>query len=243
MKEEYIKNFENCSNVELLKILAKPEEFEKEAIEVVNEILSKRNVLESETQEAQKYCDNLEFKKKSREQKIINYKKTIGELFQPIVSHGTDPSPSKWLNSFLVLIVIQFIWYLIEAISSFFTINDSFTNIYNSLILFYVIIAFYLLLKKKKWGWILLFAEKLFTVLISLFFLVVLMSNSYFAEFNLNEFIWPLIIGLSFLVFLWRQEIVSFFNITDIEKIKFAKQITYVVIFLGVLIITMAYNA
>ncbi len=109
MKEDYIKNFKAFSNVELLKIQAKPEEFEKEAIEVVNEILLKRNISESETQEVQKYFDNLEFKEKSREEKIINYKKTIGELFQPIVSHGTDSNPSKWLNSFLVLIVIQFI--------------------------------------------------------------------------------------------------------------------------------------
>jgi hypothetical protein len=243
MKKDFLKNFENFSNIELLKMLIKPENYEVEAINAANKILSERSVTESEKQEVELHFHNLKAQETKKNEKTKTYKNTIFELFQPIISHGEDSTPSKWLNSFLVLIVIQFIWYLIEAITSFFTINDSFTNIFNSLILLYIMIVFYLLLKKNKWGWILLFAEKLFTVLISLFFLVIFMGESYFSEFNLKEFIWPLIIGLFFLVFLWRQEIVAFFNITDTEKIKFAKRITYVVIFFGVLFVSIAYNA
>lgn len=243
MKDDFLKNFENFSNIDLLKILARPENYESEAISTANEILSERSVTESEKQQVKTYFKNLEVKEADRNEKMKTFKNSIFELFGPIISHGEDITPSRWLNSFLVLIAIQFIWYLIEAVVSFFTINDSFSNVFNSLILFYVIIVFYLLLKKKKWGWILLFAEKLILVFFSLFFLIAFSVESYFIEFNLSEFILPLIIGLVFLIFLWNKEIVNFFNITNTEKVKFAKRISYVVIFLGVLIISIVYNA
>ena len=47
MKDDFLKNFENFSNIDLLKILARPENYESEAISTANEILSERSVTES----------------------------------------------------------------------------------------------------------------------------------------------------------------------------------------------------
>jgi hypothetical protein len=98
----------------------------------------------------------------------------------------------------------------------------------SSVLLLYIIVTCFLLYKRKKWGWILLFSEKLFTGIYSIFFLIIFTLNEYLPQEELNGFFWGIIISALFISYLIKKEIYTYFKIDEKEKIIFIKRISIV---------------
>lgn len=156
-------------------------------------------------------------------------RKSISEFFKPIFQNGEDISPRKWINSFLFLIGIQFVWFLIEVFNSF-SLNDTFELSLAGLIILYISITCVLIVKKHKWGWILLFSEKGLTGLACLIYLVVLFSSGYYSQEEIAEYFWAVIINSLFIAYLVKNEIYTYFDIDKLQRNQYIERISIYIV-------------
>lgn len=226
MKNTYLNTLKNLSNKELIEITINSESYESEAVQIANDFILERNIDESEINKVKFELDRISFEKEKRRNQINSLTEQVKVFFKPIFSHSDEISPKKWLNSFIFLVAIQFIWILIELLSSFSSVYDPFDMAYYIMIFTYIITVSYLLLKRKKWGWILLFGEKLLIIFFSIVFFIVFLINDILPEKEVGEFFWAFLISIVFISFLMKKEIYSFFNILDEERAKYIKRIS-----------------
>ena len=103
MKEDYLKNLKTLTNQELIEITLNPESYEIEAVKKAHEIIIERKIGIDEINEVMLSLEKNHDKRNDRTNDISSIKKKAKELFKPIVYHGEDITPKKWLNSFLFL--------------------------------------------------------------------------------------------------------------------------------------------
>lgn len=235
--------FEQYSNIDLLKILHKPDDYQPAALETARQILSSRDVSEQEKKEVELFYEERELEHELRKEKIDSYRRTITAFLEPILKPGDQVGPNKWLPIFLLLVVIQYVYLIVKSILDIFKYVDRGVSmdweLFMSLIgLVYIPILFTLLYRRKRWGWILLLADNIISM-------VLLLSQSYFI-FKYQEydpdgpirFIWQMSIRGIFILFLWRNDISDYFNIELESKIR----ITVVLTVIGGLIALFLYG-
>jgi len=143
------------SNVELLKIIEEKEKYQPEAIILVNEILTQRNLSSEDINQAKSEISLLLNKKRERQEKID---KTISRINLFIDDHFglKEKSPVKILNLFCIVIFIY------TLISGLFSVG-SFAGYFNSKIEGYIagsllyilqLLIVFLLYKRSNWGWV-----------------------------------------------------------------------------------------
>jgi hypothetical protein len=222
------------SNVELLRIISRADEYQPEAVEAASLVLKDRNVTEEERAEVEQFFAD----KKAKAEKIEAYKDKAKDFFQPIIQPKADIKPGKWLNILLLLVVLDYLWILYDTIRdvvlylrcAYCEFDLSFF-LFSLLGIVYVPFIFYLLLKRKRWGWILLFADSGITALSRLNQMLLLFKYQGVPVGSTTTFIVAILIKVGFLIFLWRKEISDYFNVS----IK-AKQYTLIfLIFVTVL--------
>lgn len=249
MNFDFHNKYKVYSNVDLLKIVRRPNEYQSVAVDAATQILNTREITQSDLEQVERYFQEIDTKTKRKTDKINFYKEKTTDFFQPLLNPTTDVKPQKWLNILLLVIGLQYLWSLFTNIIDFvkfikYVIDcksygfDSatetasywacFSSQFNPLIFFqilaliYVPIIFYLLFKRSRWGWILLFADNLFVLISTL-------SQSYFF-FNYQQyyfgdtasFFTQIIIKGLFVFFLWRNYISDFFHVTKEIKKKTA---------------------
>ena len=219
--------FEQYSNIELLKIVHRPDDYQPEAVETARQILTSRVISANEKEEVELFYEERALEQELRKEKIVSYNRKVSEFLEPILKPGDHVSPKKWLPIFLVLVVIQFVYMFVRTIIVIMKYIDRGIPMDGQLLislmgLVYIPILFMLLYRRKRWGWILLLGDNLFSV-------VMLLSQSYFI-FKYQEydpdgpvlFLWQMSMRSVFIWFLWRTEIADYFNIEDESKIRIA---------------------
>jgi hypothetical protein len=216
--------YKNYSNIELLKIVRQPGVYEASAIEAASSILTGRDVSEDDMEEVDNFIRdvNNEVQKKQRKKDAISNQ--AADFFEPILAPTEEVKPSKWLNMFLLLLTLQYAREIYRTIKHFvrylkcLNCDLDFYIFLDFISLIYIPVIFYLLFKRKRWGWILLFADNLLSLILQL-------SQSYifFKIYDIHHqhtlsFIEPIVIKALFTFFLWRNAIAEHFGITRETK-------------------------
>ena len=156
-KEEFLVYYSGLSSVELLKIIEQKENYQPDAIEAANKVLSERNYSSDEWNAAQAEINFLVNKKIERQEKI---NKKINKISDFIDEHFgiKERSPEKKLNLFCAgLFFYTFLSGIFNARAIAGYYYSTFAS-WSIAILIYLLQLFiiYLLYKRNNWGWILI---------------------------------------------------------------------------------------
>jgi hypothetical protein len=216
--------YKDYSNIELLKIVRQPNEYQTEAVDAATSILKERSISETDIQQVDTYFEEIEAKAKQKSEKLNSYKEKAADFLQPIVKPGPEVKPAKWLNILLLFIGLDYVWMFYNSIKRIVSIsrcrNCTFdiTIVLTIVTLIYVPVIFFLLFKKRRWGWILLFADNLFTFIANLFQSYIFFEYPEFRRDGISAFLLPILIKAVFVFFLWRVPISDFFGVTHKAK-------------------------
>jgi hypothetical protein len=247
MNNNFPNLFRQYSNVELLKIIQRPADYQTEAINAANEILAGRNVSEVEYREVELFYEVIDLKEQQRLEKFNAINNKFTDFLEPLLQPKTEIKRSKWLNVFLLFVALQFLWSIFKTIKRFINFFGcsyclfDITYAADVLTLFYVPVVFYLLYKRKKWGWILLFADALISGLSAILGSFALYTYSQIMPVPRGEvsaIVWTIFANVALIIFLWREDIAAHFGLTEEEKKKLAIRILLVVaaLFGGILV-------
>ena len=224
MKHDFFELYKSYSNIELLKIIGRQSEYQADAVDVAVEILKSRDVSQDEVQFVEKYFQELDHSIQLSNDRIEKIKQNAGDLLEPILHPSRDIESSKRINIFIVLVSLQYTWYLLSVVTRIFRVlhRDSPMDIFlmfidaMTLVLYPGII--YLLYKRKKWGWILVFGENLLS-------LILLISQSYtlykyreYSGFSVYSFMLGVSLKAAILGFLLLESVSQEFKISIKNK-------------------------
>lgn len=257
MNFDFHDKYKDYSNIELLKIIKRPNEYQVSAVDAATQILSAREVTQSDLEQVDNYFDEIDTETKRKTDKINSYKeKTVG-FFEPVLKPTSEVKLKKWLNFLLLVIGLQYLWTLYINISDLVRfvkfVNDCkaygfdnstetesywtcFSSRFDPLVFFqivtliYVPIIFYLLFKRKRWGWILLFADTLFGLISTVSQSYIFFKYQQYHHGDTFSFLTQIIIKGLFVFFLWRNYISDFFSVTKRTKKKTAIVTTVITI-------------
>jgi hypothetical protein len=226
MDFDFCQLYKDYSNIELLKIIKSPLHYQPEAIEVATKILNNRHVTNEEEQIVEQYFDDIDKTAKAKREKIELLKDKATDFLEPVLHPSEKVEPKKWINIFLLVVAVQYAFFLFNSVQyAIFFIKCDYCSIditfFGQLFtLFYVPLIFFLLYKRRRWGWILLFADNIFSLLSRvaqsyMFFKYQSIHHGDTASFLLIIFVKAL-----FVFFLWRDVIASYFGVTQETKKK-----------------------
>lgn len=229
MDFDFFQLYKDYSNTDLLKIVRQQGNYQPEAVSAATKILNEREILPEEVLCVDQYYQNIESSKRARKEKLDSVKDKATDFLEPILYPTEKVEPTKWINILLLVISIQYAWTLFDTLKRLIIfLKCTYCTFYitefaDVLTLLYVPLIFILVFKKKRWGWILLFADNLFTLISggvskSYFFF----KFQYIPDNDLTTFILPILIRLAFVFFLWRNEISNYFEVTNETKKKTA---------------------
>jgi hypothetical protein len=224
MTFNFLDQYKDYSNIELLKIVRQPNEYQTEAVEAATTILKEREIAETDLQQVDTYFNEIEVKAKIKSDKLNSYKEKATDFLQPIIKPGPEVKPAKWLNILLLFIALQYLWMFYNSVKRFVSFSKcnsctfDITMTLTLVTLIYVPVIFFLLFKKSRWGWILLFADNLFTFISQLFQSYIFFEYPEFRSDGISAFLLPILIKAVFIFFLWRVPISDFFGVTKNAK-------------------------
>lgn len=96
--------YKDYSNIELLKFVRQPTEYQTEAVDAATSILKERAISETDKQQVDTYFNKIEAKAKLKSDKLNSYKEKAADFLQPIIKPGPEVKPAKWLNILLLFI-------------------------------------------------------------------------------------------------------------------------------------------
>ena len=110
MNFDFHHQYKDYSNIDLLKIVKRPAEYQSAAVTVATQILSERQVTPEETQFIEDYFQNIENSAKAKKIKVDAIKNKVVDFFEPVLQPSEKVEPSKWVNILVLLIAIQYAW-------------------------------------------------------------------------------------------------------------------------------------
>ena len=165
MNFNFHEQFKDYSNIDLLKIVRQPANYQVTAVTVAEEILNTRQVSAEEISVVDQYLLDIENSEKDKKEKINALKSKVTDFLEPVLEPSAKTEPIKWLNILLLLTGIYYAWTFYNAVRGLIRfLKCTFCEfdiaiIFGLLTAIYVPFMFYFLLKRRRWGWILLFAD------------------------------------------------------------------------------------
>jgi len=221
MSFDFYHEYKTYSNIDLLKIVKRPKDYQTEALSAARAILIERDVTREEIHEVEEYYKNMEFPAKVKKEKIEAINSQVKDFFEPVLQPSEKVDTAKWINLLLLAIAIEYIFIVMSAWKQLkwygrFDVDIEYLML--TLVIFplvYIPIEFYLILKRKQWGWIMLFGENMFALITR-----IVLSITYVHYQNLRggfdtSFFLPVVIRAIFLIFLWRQSVCDHFTISN----------------------------
>jgi len=222
MNLNFIEEFKNYSNLELLKIIKNPTHYQQAAVDAAQTILSTRTI---SNEEVQKVDDDLAT---TREQGTRNDK----GIFKSVFRASSDEATSKWLKFLWLALAVQYAKTLYGFLPSvIYFLRCKFCPFdyvwaFSFLNILYMPVVFFLLARKSKSGWVLLFGETIFTgVSLQILFLqtmVQIIKSIYYLDFpqlNVSDYLWFVLIRTFVVIMLLKEEVTKHFNVNDQTKI------------------------
>lgn len=228
MNFDFHQQYKDYSNIDLLKIAKRPGDYQPAAVEAATQLLDQRQITPGEIQFVDQYLQDIENSIKNKKDKIDAFKNKATDFLQPVLRPNEEIEPNKWVNILILVIGIQYTWSLFETAKGLIRFlqceycrSDIF--IYAEILtLLYVPIIFLLLFKRKRWGWILLFADNLFSIIERVSESYLFFKHQGILHEETTYFLFPILIRILFAFFLWRQAISDHFNVTSEIKRKTA---------------------
>lgn len=224
MNFDFYQQYSTYSNIELLKIVKRPADYQPAAIAVATQILNEREVSPEEIRLVDDYYRNIDNSIKTRSEKIGALKNKAVDLFEPVLYPSEKVEPNKWVNILLFAISIQYAWTLfniIKALINFFQCHYcrwSLGSYLGLFMLLYIPIIFFLLFRRMQWGWILLFADNLFSLILRLSESYIFFKYQSIHHGDTASFVLPIFIRTAFVFFLWREPIANHFAVNADTK-------------------------
>jgi len=249
MNFDFHDKYKDYSNIDLLKIVRRPTEYQVAAVDAATQILSSREISPTDIEQVDNYFDEIDTETKRKTDKITSYKEKTANFLEPVLNPTAEVKPEKWLNILLRVIGLQYLWtlylnisdlirfikYVIDCKSYGFDSNTEtvsywtcFSSRFDPLVFFqiltliYVPIIFYLLFKRRRWGWILLFADNLFGLISTVSQSYIFFKYQQYHHGDTLSFFTQILIKGLFVFFLWRNYISDFFGVTKETKKKTA---------------------
>jgi hypothetical protein len=228
MNFDFYQLYRDYSNTDLLKIVKRPGDYQTSAIAAATQILNERQVTSEEIQFIDNYFHDIESSTRIKKEKVEAIKTKAADFFEPVLHPSEKVEPNKWVNILLLLIAIQYAWTLFETgkrLIYFFQCDYCTLDIIffaELLTLLYVPLIFFLLFKRRRWGWILLFADNLFSLISSVSQSYIFFKYQSIHHGDTTSFLLPIIIKTAFVFFLWRDTISNYFSVTLMTKKKTA---------------------
>ncbi len=224
MDADFYARYKGYSNVELLQITRRPQDYQPAAVSAASTILQERNLLPEELATAESDLINYQKKDTFLADKVNVYREKFADVFEPILHPRPEFKPEKWLVLLLIAFGIEFVWTFFSFVHRQVIYlrcqhcrwDGQMTVDFLQII--YVSIIFYLLLKTRRWGWILLFADSMVSVLFRLGQIYFLFRFYGVFRMDINTFIISLVIKTAFVVFLWRKKISDLFHVSGNTK-------------------------
>lgn len=229
MDFNFYEQYKTYSNIDLLKIIKRPNEYQQAAVTIAIQILNERVVTPEEIEQADQYYQGIENDVKAKNEKIDGYKNKATGFFEPVLQPSEKVEPDKWLNILLFFTALQYGWLLFNAakrLIRFWHVPGHGLDMYfflDVLDFLYIPVMFFLLYKRKRWGWILLFAGNLMVFLSGLSQSYIFFKYQFIHHGNTSSFLFPIIVSTIFIIFLWQKNITNYFNVTNkVKKITAA---------------------
>ena len=228
MNFDFYQLYKDYSNTELLKIVKRPTEYQPTAVAAATQILNERQVTTEEIQFVDQHLHDIDNSTKTKKEKIDALKGKATDFFEPVLYPSEKVEPNKWLNILLFVIAIQYAWSLFGTVRRLISFLQcgycslDFTFFAELLTLFYVPLIFFLLFKRRRWGWILLFADNLFSLISRISQSYIFFKYQSIHHGDTTSFLLPILIKSAFVFFLWRDPIAYHFGISKETKKKTA---------------------
>ena len=177
-----------------------------------------------EIQFVDQYFLDIENTEASRKEKIEAIKKKGDDFFEPVLHPGEQVDPKKWVNILLLIMAVQYGWSVLltarQDINFFQCDQCGFEPVifFELGSLVYIPVIFFLLFKRKRWGWILLFADNLFSMITSVSQSYVFFKYQHVFHGNAAGFLFHILIKAAFVFFLWRGAIAKYFGVERSTK-------------------------
>ena len=228
MNLDFQQQFKDYSTVDLLKIVKRPGEYQPSAVAAAEQLLRERQVTAHEQQVVEQYFQDLDHFLKLKKEKADALKSKAADLLEPLLHPSEEVQPGKWVNILLLIIAAQYAWALFQTAKRLlnffqcFTCRFDITLFAETLTLFYIPLIFLFLLKRHRLGWILLFADNLFSLLSRVSQSYTFFTYQDYHNGDTTTFLLPILVKAAFVLFLWRPSIANHFKITDAIKKKTA---------------------
>lgn len=242
---DYYEKYALYSNVELLKILHNKEDYQKDAIEAIEKILSERNITVEDKEEVVAFFEEEKHKKEKREQNYKIVKDYFNDIFSAIL-HPKEYNESGWIKilvTIIIILILYDLYLLVQSLILSFSFSTFIFNI-NSIAhlfnIFYFGLALYFSFKKKYYGWVMMlviFIIQFVSILINIY-TICSVNNIYLIASISYSTIYSLLIAILILYILNRKDVRNYFLITDkIRKKTIIITLTiYFILILSILI-------
>ena len=228
MNFDFHEQFNNYSNIDLLKIVRQPANYQPAAVTVAQEILHTRQVTEEELAAVDQYFLGVDNSAKDKQEIINTVKNKLTSFLEPVLQPGVKAGSYKWINLLYVVILLQYAWtFLVSAgfLVRYLGCNYckfSRINAIDLLDLLEIGVIFYLLFNRRRWGWILLFADNLFALISRISQSYIFFNYQSIHGGSTASFLVPIFIRAAFVAFLWRESIAGHFGVPPETKKKTA---------------------
>jgi hypothetical protein len=228
MDFDFHQQFKDYSNIDLLKIVRLPANYQPAAVKAAEDILSERQISADEISVADQYIQDIENSEKNKKEKIDVLKHRVTDFLEPVINPSEKVEPDKWVNILLLVIGIQYAWTIFKTVK---VLIDYFQCTYCTFdiaivislwSLIYIPVIFFLLLKRRRWGWILLFADNLFVLISSVSQSYIFFKYQHIHQGDTTSFLVQIFIRAAFVSFLWRNSITEHFGVSYETKKKTA---------------------
>jgi hypothetical protein len=220
MSFDFVSIYSSYSNVDLLRIIAEPHKYQKEAIDAVQKILSQRDVTELDKAEIA-----LELQPKTAQ--AIN---TTGRAGNDLSIFSEDMSPevlakiNTWKYTVLLFVGFEFLYrfyYSLKYMWYIFTspyASFSWLLLFNLLITFLSPVGLLLFMRRSKTGWMILAGKAVMSSFLSV---LAIGLSLYLGGYNnvAMSIFFLIIIGVS-IYFLWKKPLLDWYGIDKTTVIK-----------------------
>jgi hypothetical protein len=222
MAFDFYDEYKDYPNLELLKIIRNPSDYQPLAVAAASQILDERQVPVEEISALDKSLHELSETERFKREKFARMTAKTADLFPPIAQPHKEVEPTKWVNLFLLVVATQYAWMLFGMIKHVIRLlsRQSFDwfDYINFLPVLYVPFIFFLIFKRRRWGWILLFADNLAAIILMLSESYIFFKYQHIHHSSIVSFITPIMIRSALTFFLWRNAITEHFGVSSTIK-------------------------
>ncbi len=202
--------------------MQQPGDYQPEAVAAASRILNDRQIATEELQSLDQSLKDLEDAKRQKIEKIERYRTKAVAFLSPILQPQKKIDPRQWLTYLLLVIGLQYVWTLFGMVKKVIRLlnreNFFWVDYIDFVSVLYVPFIFYLLFKKRRWGWILLFADNIATLIMSLSQTYIFFKYQDVHHGSTTSFLFPILIRAAFAYFLWTDAIAVLFCVNTRTK-------------------------